>query len=275
MFEDNNLWFLIFAVLPAIIYSLLIYNKAPKGVVVKKTMWSYIIIGLLSIQILKIIHFLFPKIHTYIETTPVLYKFTNGTMGFIEEPTVFAIAVFAFFQVAFFEEISKWFALRVGNAVRGDTRAGIDTPFAVMFYSVMIAVGFATFENIHYVGRAMWGDLKGVDVNEMLMIRSLNSVVVHMLSGLFMGYFIAIGRRCKNIFKHAGYTMLGLLVATLFHGVYDFNLMKGTVESDFINLLGLNFHIANNVMIIGGLITAWFMSNKLIKMSYNNKGLLR
>ncbi len=275
MFEDNNLWFLIFAVLPAIIYSLLIYNKAPKGVVGTKPMWSYIVIGLLSIQILKIIHFLFPNIHQYIELTPVLYDFGNGILGFVDEPTTYAIAVFAFFQVSFFEEISKWFALRVGNAVRGDTRAGIDTPFAVMFYSVMIAVGFAVFENIHYVGRAMWGDLKGVDVNDMLLIRSLNSVVVHMLSGLFMGYFIAIGRRCKNIFKHAGYTLLGLFVATIFHGIYDFNLMKGTVESDFVNFLGLHFHITNNIMIIGALITAWFMSNKLIKMSYNNKGLLR
>ena len=275
MFEDNNLWFLIFCVLPAIIYSLLIYKKAPKGVVEKKTMWSYIAIGLLSIQILTIIHFLFPHIHTYIEFAPILYDFGNGILGFVDEPTTFAIAVFAFFQVAFFEEISKWFAFRVGNAVRGDTRAGIDTPFAVMFYSVMIAVGFAAYENIHYVGRALWGDLEGVDPNQMPMIRSINSVVVHMLSGLFMGFFIAIGRRCKNIFKHAGYTILGLLVATLFHGVYDFNLMSGTVESDFIEIIGIHFHIVNNVMIIGALITAWFMSNKLLKISYNNQGLLR
>jgi len=274
MFEDNNLWFLIFCVLPAIIYSLLLYHKAPKGVLKKKPMWSYIIIGLLSIQILKIIHFLFPNIHKYIETLPVIYDLGDGIFAMKQEPTLWAIFIFAFFQVAFFEELSKWFALRVGNAVRGDTRAGIDTPFAVMFYSVMIGVGFAVFENIHYVGRAMWGDLQGVDVNNMLLIRSLNSVVVHMLSGLFMGFFIAIGRRCKNIFKHAGYTMLGLLVATIFHGYYDFNLMKGTVTSDFIEFLGIHFHITNNIMIIAALIASWFMSNKLIKMDYN-KGLLR
>lgn len=274
MFQDNNLWFLLFAVIPAIIYSLLIYHKAPVGIVKKKPMWSFILFGLLSIQILRVIHFLFPHIHDYIENIQMFYDLGDGYFTVVEQPTTWAIFVFAFFQVAFFEELSKWFAFRVGNAVRGDTRAGIDSPFAVMFYSVMIAVGFAVFENIHYVGRALWGDLKGVNPNEMLLLRSLNSVVVHMLSGLFMGYFIAIGRSCKNVFKHAGYTLLGLFTATIFHGIYDYNLMKGTTENDFINIFGLDFHINNNLMIIAALGVAWLMSNKLVKVNYN-KGLLR
>jgi RsiW-degrading membrane proteinase PrsW (M82 family) len=275
MFEDNNLWFFLFAVIPAILYSLFIYHRAPKGVVKKRPMWSYIFIGLLSIQILKVIHFLFPNMHNYVEFHKVFYDLGGGGIVSTDEPTLWAIFVFAFFQVAFFEEISKWFAFRVGNAVRGDTRDGKDSPFAVMFYSVMIAVGFATFENIHYVGRVLWGDLQGVDPNEMLMIRSINSVVIHMLSGLFMGYFIALGRRCKNVFKHAGHTLLGLLAATMLHGLYDFNLMKGVTESEFISIFGLDFHIMNNLIIIGALIISWFMGKHLLKMSYNNKGLLR
>ena len=109
----------------------------------------------------------------------------------------------------------------------------------------------------------------------MLMVRSINSVVIHMLSGLFMGYFIALGRRCKNVFKHAGYTLLGLLAATLFHSLYDFNLMKGVTESYFISILGLDFHIDNNLMIIGALIISWFMGKHLLSIEYNNKGLLR
>lgn len=274
MFEDNNILLLIFAVVPAILYSLLIYHKAPEGMVKKRPMWSYIFIGLLSIQILHIIHFLFPHIHNYVETTKVFYDLGGGLVLASDKPTLWAIFVFAFFQVAFFEELSKWFAFRVGNAVRGDTRGGIDSPFAVMFYSVMIAVGFAVFENIHYVGRALWGDLQGVNPGEMLLARSLNSVVVHMLSGLFMGYFIALGRRCKSIFKHAGYTFLGLITATIFHGVYDFNLMKGYDQSDFINILGVDFHIQNNLIIGGALVLAYLMANHLSKIS-NNNGLMR
>jgi RsiW-degrading membrane proteinase PrsW (M82 family) len=275
MFQDNNLWFLIFAVLPAIFYSLLIYHKAPKGIVRKKPMWSYIFIGVLSIQILKTIHFLFPHIHQYMESHQVMYSVGDGMFRIVEEPTLWAIFVFAFFQVAFFEELSKWFAFRVGNAVRGDTRSGLDSPFAVMFYSVMIAVGFAVFENIHYVGRALWGDLQGVDPNQMLLVRSLNSVVVHMISGLFMGYFIAIGRRCKNIFKHAGYTILGLLSATAFHGLYDFNLMKPGTMDDYVNIFGLDFHINNNLLIGGCLLICYIMAVHLSKISYNNNGLMR
>ncbi|MEK6829563.1 MAG: PrsW family glutamic-type intramembrane protease [Nanoarchaeota archaeon] len=238
-------------------------------------MWSYILIGLLSIQILNIIHFSFPHIHKHVETQTVIHDMGDGFFIHTQEPTLWAIFVFAFFQVAFFEELSKWFAFRVGNAIRGDTRSGIDSPFAVMFYSVMIAVGFAVFENIHYAGRALWGDLSGVNPNEMLLVRSLNSVVVHMLSGLFMGYFIAIGRGCRSVFKHAGYTFLGLITAATFHGLYDFNLMKGLTSDDFINIFGINLHITNNLLIIGGLIVSYFMANNLTKKSYTNSGLLR
>lgn len=275
MFQDNNLFLLLFAVLPAIFYSLIIYHKAPDGIVKKKPMWIYIAIGFLSIQILNIIHFLFPNIHTYIEYHIVNYDLGNGVLKSLEEPTMFAVFIFAFFQVAFFEEISKWFALRVGNSARGDTRDGKDSPFAVMFYSVMIAVGFASFENIHYVGRVLWGDLQGVNPHEMLLVRSINSVIVHMVSGLFMGYFIALGRRCKNIFKHAGYTILGLFTASIFHGLYDFNLMKPNTIDDYINIFGIDLHITNNILIIISLVVSYLMASHLSKISYNNNGLLR
>jgi RsiW-degrading membrane proteinase PrsW (M82 family) len=275
VFEDNNILLLLLAVLPAIIYSLIIFHKSPLGAVKKMPMWSYLAFGLLSIQVLKVIHFLFPHIHTYIENHIVHYDLGGGGIINTEEPTLWAIFVFAFFQVAFFEEISKWFAFRVGNAVRGDTRDGVDSPFAVMFYSIMIGVGFAAFENIHYVGRALWGDLKGIDPHDMLIARSLNSVVVHMLSGLFMGYFIALGRRCKNIFKHAGYTLLGLFTATIFHGFYDFNLMKPGFAGDYINVFGIDFHINNNILIGAALVLSYLMANHLSKLSYNNSGLLR
>ncbi len=276
MFQDNNFWLFLFAVLPAIIYSLLIYHKAPKGIVRKIPMWSYILIGVLSIQILKTIHFLFPNIHQYVQGRQVIHDMGDGIVVVTDEPTIWAILVFAFFQVAFFEELSKWFSFRIGNAMRGDTRTGIDSPFAVMFYSTMIAVGFAAFENIHYVGRALWGDLQGlVNPSEMLLVRSLNSVIVHMLSGLFMGYFIAIGRRCKNIFKHAGYTLLGLFSASFFHGLYDFNLMKPGTVDDYVSVFGIDFHINNNILIGGALMIAYIMASHLSKLSYNNNGLMR
>jgi len=274
MFEDNNLILLLFAVLPAIFYSLLIFRKAPKDVVKKKPMWSYLAFGFLSIQILKTIHFLFPHIHTHVETTPVILDLgTRIVIG--EEPTLWAIFVFAFFQVAFFEELSKWFAFKVGNAVRKEVKPGVYSPFAVMFYSVMISVGFAAFENIHYVGRALWGDLQGVDPRQMLLVRSLNSVVVHMLSGLFMGYFLALGRRLKNPLKHLGYTILGLFTATIFHGLYDFNLMKPHDMDEYINVFGIQLHTNNNLLIMGAMIVAYFMANHLTKFSYKDKGLLR
>lgn len=276
MFQDNNLWLLIFAVIPAIFYSLVIFKSVSAGLVRKGPMWSYILIGLLSIQILKIIHFIFPNIHQYIDMESVNQYMGHGFFATFEQPTMWAIIVFAFFQVAFFEEISKWFAFRVGNSIRGDARISQDSPFAVMFYSVMIAVGFAVFENIHYVGKVLWGDLKGTDPGQMLVARSLNSVVVHMLCGLFMGYFIAIARKCKKIPRRVGLTVIGLFVATLFHGIYDFNLMRTDLaDSDFVNIFGVYFHIKNNILIGIALVFAFFMGRHLSKIKYKNSGLLR
>ena len=268
MFEDNNLWFFLFAVIPAIIYSLIIYHKAPDGVVKIKKMWSYIIIGFLSIQILTNFHFLFPNIHTYIESERVFYRIGNDFVS-KNKPTLWAIFVFAFFQVAFIEELSKLFAFKIGNFLINNNIK--DSAFAIMFYSTMISVGFAVLENIHYVNRVLSGDLYGINPNKMLIARSVSSVLIHMLSGLFMGYFIAIGKMSNNIFKKLGYTILGLIIATLLHGVYDFNLMKTANISDFINILGINFHILNSLIILESIFISWLMSKKLLK----NKKLLR
>lgn len=274
MFENNNLWLLLFSVLPAIVYSYIIYKKAPEGVVRKKLMWSYIAFGLVSIQILHIIHFIFPNIHNHIETMLVSNVFLNGEI--LEIPTTWAIFVFAFFQVAFIEEFSKWITLKIGNLIRGNSKNRKDSAFAVMFYSIMIAVGFAAYENIHYVGRTLWGDLKGHDPNQMLIVRSLNAVTTHMISGLFIGYFIALGRECRHILKRIGYTALGLITATAFHGLYDFNLMKNDLmDSDFVSILELDFHITNNLMILSALVLSFFMGKHLLGVGKKDNELLR
>lgn len=272
MFQDNNLWLLLFAVVPAIIYSLIIFRTAPKGSIKVRSMWAYIAFGFLSIQILNLVHFIFPHIHEYVETIPVLFDLGNGFSFVFQQPTMFAIFIFAFFQVAFFEEISKWIALKLGNLFNRGEKKKKNTLFSIMFYSTMIAVGFAAFENVHYLGRALWGDLKGVDTGELLIGRSLNSVIVHMLCGLFMGYFIALGRIFASRIKRIGMVALGILVAVLFHGFYDFNLMRPDIsDSDFVQVLGSYFHALNNILIGAGLIAAYFMGKHLLKIDREKK----
>jgi len=118
----------------------------------------------------------------------------------------------AFVQVALLEESAKLLFYRFANMYRNR----LPKPLAIMFYAMCISAGFAVVENMMYAWRF------GPDV---LYIRAASAIVLHMLAGLIMGYFIALGMFIRK--RRYLYRMLGLLSAVFIHGLYDFNLMIG------------------------------------------------
>lgn len=110
--------------------------------------------------------------------------------------------------VGFTEEWSKyiflvWFAYR---------KKEFNEPFDGITYAVMIAMGFATLENIFYVRD---GGL------EVALLRMLTAVPAHATFAVAMGYFVGLAK-----FKHqhfiSVYKLIGLAAATLLHAAYDF-----------------------------------------------------
>lgn len=85
-------------------------------------------------------------------------------------------------------------------------------PFDGITYAVMIAMGFATVENMFYVAE---GGL------EVAIIRMFTAVPAHATFAVAMGYFVGLAK-----FKHQHdiglYKLTGLLGATLLHAFYDF-----------------------------------------------------
>jgi len=197
LFEDTN--FIPFALtfLPALIYTLIIYVTLPKRTVTFKIAFLYFMLGSISVHTVSIVQWVLPNWQF------MLSDFVTG------------MALVAFVQVAFLEEGAKYMFYRLTNMYRGR----LPKPLAIMFYCMCVSAGFAVVENMMYAWRY------GPDV---LVDRAYTSIILHMMSGLMMGYFISLAvyiRRLKYLLR-----ALGLLAATFIHGLYDFNLMIAFTE---------------------------------------------
>lgn len=92
-------------------------------------------------------------------------------------------------------------------------------PFDGIVYSVVIAMGFATIENMIYA------DLFG---RETTILRAFTAVPAHAIFGVVMGYFIGIARfDSKNRLRYLAY---GLGSAIFLHGIYDFFILQQYYE---------------------------------------------
>ena len=228
---------LFFSLLPAIIYSFIVYLSTPYRAVVFSTGLSYCSAGFISIVLVAITHTIFPFVTQQHLTPPV------------------GLFLFAFLQVALVEEMSKWASFRLLNTVRKVP----DPPVAVLFYSMMTSAGFAVFENYQYASHY------GKDI---IFYRTFSSVIVHMACGIIMGYLIARGQmntnlRYKSVFeiflkknwkwRRSIYTVLGILAASAAHGIFDYVLMADRRNADYKVLvmvfaaLWLSFHLGRRL----------------------------
>ena len=91
-------------------------------------------------------------------------------------------------------------------------------PFDGIVYSAMAAMGFATAENLLYVIDG------GVQV---ALMRMFTAVPAHATFGIMMGYFVGLSKFRNH---HVPFLILGIAVATVFHGLYDLCLSINDIE---------------------------------------------
>lgn len=115
-------------------------------------------------------------------------------------------AVHAFLIVALVEEFSKFLFVR--GILYNNPH--FNEPFDGIIYSVMVGMGFATFENILYVSQG------GVATAVM---RMFTAVPAHATFAILMGYYLG---KAKFEHKRGILALVGLAAATLFHGAYDY-----------------------------------------------------
>ncbi|MGJ8743710.1 PrsW family intramembrane metalloprotease [Polaribacter sp.] len=131
----------------------------------------------------------------------------------------------AFFVVALVEEFSKYIIVRF----YAQKNKEYNEPFDGIVYAVMVSMGFAALENILYVFQ--YGMGTGV-------VRAFTAVPAHATFAILMGYFMGKAKFSK---KRKVLNLTGLLLATMFHGAYDFflfiNFIPGTYIGAIISLL--------------------------------------
>lgn len=123
---------------------------------------------------------------------------------------IWAVIIDAFLVIALVEEGCK-FLILTGNIYKEEE---FNEPFDGIIYSVMISMGFATFENIFYVWE---GGLR------VAMLRMMSAVPAHASFAVLMGAFVGLAK-----FKSHSrlWQLAGLFVAVVFHGAYDFFLIQ-------------------------------------------------
>lgn len=259
MFSDNNLILFLLCIIPVVFYSFFIFANSPSFSIRLKASWTYLYTGLLSVTLLQFVHFIFPHLHDMFLQINV-GKFTLQNQSFeMLQPTFGSLVLFAFIQVALFEELSKWVAFKCVNYMRGRRRKNLDHPYATMFYSSLVAAAFSIVENIQYAQRAMSGEFGIVEPSDVLTIRAVTSVVVHMACGLFMGYYMGLAKGVSKTKKYI-YNFIGIMYATFAHGIYDFNLMRQNTPNDFLYIFNTEVHIPSLVIICFSLISCYLMS---------------
>lgn len=143
----------------------------------------------------------------------------------IDEQSLGQQAVHAFLIVALVEEFSKFIFVR-GILYNN---AHFNEPFDGIVYSVMVSMGFATFENILYVYSGGMGTA---------IMRMFTAVPAHATFAILMGFYLG---KAKFEHKKSYYAFHALGVATLFHGAYDYFLfisfVPGIVLGALVSLL--------------------------------------
>lgn len=129
-----------------------------------------------------------------------------GVLVTLDETSISEQAVHAFLIVALVEEFSKFIFVR---GVLYNNKH-FNEPFDGIVYSVMVGMGFATFENILYVVEGGIGTA---------LLRMLTAVPAHATFAVLMGYYLG---KAKFEHKKSYYALHALGVATLFHGAYDY-----------------------------------------------------
>jgi protease PrsW len=136
----------------------------------------------------------------------ILISRVIGLFITIDEQSVGEQAVHAFLIVALVEEFSKFIFVR-GLLYNNPN---FNEPFDGIVYSVMVSMGFATFENILYVVDGGVGTA---------LMRMFTAVPAHATFAILMGFYLG---KAKFEHKKAYYAVHALGVATLFHGAYDY-----------------------------------------------------
>ncbi len=142
----------------------------------------------------------------------------DSLFHFDDAAELWKTAIESFVFIGLVEEGYKFICLRLFIFNRKE----FNGPYNGITYAVMISMGFATIENFFYV---FSGDSSGQ--LSTALIRAFTAVPAHAVNAVMMGYFVGLAK--MNPDYRRIYNVIGLIVATFFHGAYDFFLTEKAI----------------------------------------------
>ena len=130
-----------------------------------------------------------------------------------------------FIGISLTEELLKYYVVRL-NILHS---AELDEPIDIMLYMIIAALGFASVENLLLIlsNAGTLGISSTTETFRYLFtlssFRFLSATFFHALASGLFGYFLALS--FFEIRKRTKYFIIGLGLAILFHGLYDYPLL--------------------------------------------------
>ena len=139
---------------------------------------------------------------------------------------------------AMIEEVVKYLVVRLLIF----QNAELDEPVDLMLYMIIGALGFAAVENILFLlnyPQMSEGILTPLNALIAMGCRFVSATFLHALSSAVLGYFIALS--FLNIKNKKRYFLLGLLISSILHGIYNWYIMaeRGELVIALLVFLGL------------------------------------
>lgn len=238
MFDFKIILYIIFGILPSLVWLAYYLGKdlhpEPKKTILKIFLWgAFITIPVFFVQsglakILDTILFKldFPRLACSIYDSclsPYLDYLLGTPLSYLNTFQFSMTLTYWFLVISLTEEFFKFLIVRLKIFSSPD----LDEPLDIMLYMVVAALGFAALENILY----LFNPATGLSLNELIQktlllsfVRFVGATFLHTLCSAVIGYSMAISI-CDKKNRILEATM-GIIVAVLLHGLYDFSIMK-------------------------------------------------
>jgi protease PrsW len=218
---------ILFGVLPTFVWLLFWLEEDRKRPEPKYMIARAFIVGGLSVVVAFMLQLL---VRDFIgELVPLVHKFSVslGSLVFVlvSLPT---ILIWAFIEEAVKLAAAYFFLFRNKH---------FDEPIDAMIYMITLALGFSAIENSLFLFGVWSGQGLGMDYAYFFMtgnLRFLGATVLHLVSSAVVGAAIALAF-CGSIRKKILYAVIGLILATVLHALFNFFI----IVNDSTNLIAV------------------------------------
>ncbi len=213
---------ILIAILPSLVLMYLIYKQDKIEPEPPKLLWKLFFFGVISVFPAMVVELLF-------ELPLAIVAFRGHRIAYL--------LLSNFIGIALVEEFFKLLFLKLGSW----RSPNFNYRFDGVVYAVFVSLGFAAIENVFYYFNY------GIAV---LPARAVLSIPAHLGFSVFMGTYYGTAKiyeaygAPKQAFR---YRMIGLLIATLLHGFYDFT---ASMDNGFVTLVFFAFVVLMDILLI-------------------------